>query len=211
MHCRGCHRCAARTFRSGATAKDAVLPPRCRNAAKLAATATLPPPPPPPPPPLPRCCRRRRRAAAAAATALPSPLPCCRCCSCAATAAAALPPCCLPQLYCSQRRHGRRRTATATLALPMPPPRCPLSSCCCCGRCIVVALPSCRQLPLPLHCPCAVHRHRCWLIVVFYPDAHCSHDEKRWLWSRSDPAILLPAAVGKMRVPLRHLSSTSLL
>jgi hypothetical protein len=160
------------------------------------AAAKLPSWPPPP-----RCrrrlhCRRHRRhrrrraasaaaAAAADATALPPPLPHCRCCSRAATAAAALPPCCPPQLCCSHRHHICRRAAAATLALPMPPPRCLPSPRHCCGHRIAVALPSRRPLPLPLRCCCPVHCHRCWLSVVFYPSARCSHDEKGWLWLRS--------------------------
>jgi hypothetical protein len=88
----------------------------------------------------------------------------------------------------------------------MPPPRCPPSPRRCCGRRIAVVLPSRRPLPLPPRCRRAVHSHRRWLIVVFYPSARCSHDEKGWLWSRSDPATLLPAAAvlqpSRLRCPL---------
>ena len=163
----------------------ATLMPRCRQAAKLAATAMLllPLPKPPPPPLPPSCCRRRCRHRTA--TALPPPLLRCRCHSHAATTAAALPPCCPPQLCCSCCRQSRCAVA-ATLALPMPPPRCLPSPRRCCGRCIAVALPSHHPLPLLLRCRRAVHRHRCWLIVVFYSSARCSHDEKGWLWLRSD-------------------------
>ena len=87
-------------LRRGATAKDATLPPGCRNAAKLATTTTLPPLPLPPPPP--RCCCR---AAAAAATALPPPLPRCRCRS---RAAAAL------QLLHRRHRHHQAAAAATT-------------------------------------------------------------------------------------------------
>ena len=51
------------------------------------------------------------------------------------------------------------------------------------GGSMAVASPLCRPLPLPSRCCRAVHRHRCWLIVVFYPSVRCSHDKKGW---RSD-------------------------
>jgi hypothetical protein len=200
-----CRRTARRRQRT-ATAANAVLPalpaavPLPKTLRYRQAAAMLPSWPPPP-----RChrCHRRRRAAATAATALPPLLPRCRCPSRAATAATALPSCCPPQLCCSRRRHGRGRAAAATLALSMPPPRCLPSPRRCCGRRITVALPSRRPLPVPSCCRRAVHSHRRWLIVVFYPSARCSHNEKGWLWSWSDPATLLPAAAVLKPAPPR--------
>ncbi len=72
--------------------------------------------------------------------------------------------------------------ATAVLQLPppWPPPRCRRYPC------AAIAFPLRCLLPLPSCCRCAVHRHHCWLIVVFYPSARCSQDKKGWLRSRSD-------------------------
>ena len=121
----------------------ATLMPRCRQAAKLAATAMLllPLPKPPPPPLPPSCCRRRcRHRTATAVAALPLLLPCCNRCRCTATllpAAAVLqllqaqlPPRCRRHpctAYCQRCAARRRRAAAVAAAL--------LLRCCCAVHC----------------------------------------------------------------------------
>ena len=121
--------CCRRTYCRGAAANDAALPPRCHQAAKLAAAATLPPPLAPlryrrpaavlpaaataAALPLSSLCHCHRRRANGSTTMLPShPPPCCHRRHANATAAVVLPPklplCCHQAAAAACYRHCRR-------------------------------------------------------------------------------------------------------